>query len=162
MVATPHSGACSLSIDLRSDEISATGGHRLFAQSFFKTLTAVAWEAYTASSIVVTSHWEDHSFQMTSALTRFLPPAVIRASPVLKHGCLLNNSELLLLKLVVYHKRKGSTKGCHSERNEVKSRNPLLYLSRDSSTRSLCSLAQNDMLKRQWFFSCATPSALAG
>ena len=119
MVATPHSGACSLSIDLRSDEISATGGHRLFAQSFFETLTAVAWEAYTASSIVVTSHWEDHSFQMTSALTRFLPPAVIRASPVLKHGCLLNNSELLLLKLVVYHKRKGSTKGCHSERNGV-------------------------------------------
>jgi len=30
MVATPHCGACSLSIDLRPDEISATGGHRLF------------------------------------------------------------------------------------------------------------------------------------
>ena len=53
--------------------------------------TAVAWEAYTASSIVVTSHREDHSFQMASALTRFLPLAVIRASPVLKHGCLLKD-----------------------------------------------------------------------
>ena len=28
----PHCGAYSLSIDLRSDEISATGGHRIFAQ----------------------------------------------------------------------------------------------------------------------------------
>ena len=56
--------------------------------------TAVAWEAYTASSIVVTSHWEDHSFQMTSALMRFLPLAVVRVSPVLKHGCLLKDLKL--------------------------------------------------------------------
>ena len=56
--------------------------------------TAVAWEAYTASSIVVTSHREDHSFQMTSALMKFLPLAVVRVSPVLKHGCLLNNLKL--------------------------------------------------------------------
>ncbi len=33
MVATPHCGARSLSIDLRTDEISSTGGHRFFAQS---------------------------------------------------------------------------------------------------------------------------------
>ena len=32
MVVTPHCGAYSLSLDLRSDEISATGGHRFFAQ----------------------------------------------------------------------------------------------------------------------------------
>ena len=31
MVATPHSGARSLSIDLRADETPATGGRRLFA-----------------------------------------------------------------------------------------------------------------------------------
>ena len=67
--------------------------------------TAVAWEAYTASSIVVTSHWEDHSFQMTSVLTRILPLAVVSSSPVLKHGCLLNNLVLLLPKLVVNHER---------------------------------------------------------
>ena len=31
MVVTPHRGAHSLSVDLRTDEISATGGHRFFA-----------------------------------------------------------------------------------------------------------------------------------
>ena len=49
-------GACSLSIDLRSDEISATGGHRIFAQSTDGTLTAVAWQLYSAISMVVTPH----------------------------------------------------------------------------------------------------------
>ena len=35
----------------------------------------------SATSIVVTVHWTDHSFRLTSALTRFLPLAVVRASP---------------------------------------------------------------------------------
>ena len=33
MVTTPHCGACSLSVDLRTDEIPATGGHRFFAHA---------------------------------------------------------------------------------------------------------------------------------
>ena len=33
IVATPHRGDRSFSVDLTNDEISATGGHRLFARS---------------------------------------------------------------------------------------------------------------------------------
>ena len=57
-------GAYSLSIDLRSDEISATGGHRIFAQSTCGTLTAVAWQLYTAISMVVTPHSGDYSLSI--------------------------------------------------------------------------------------------------
>ena len=35
MVATPHSGDCSLSDEKAADEISATGGHRLLSYDFY-------------------------------------------------------------------------------------------------------------------------------
>ena len=35
MVATPHRGACSLSVDLTSDEISVTGSRQRFAPKAF-------------------------------------------------------------------------------------------------------------------------------
>ena len=41
MVATPHWGDSSLSIDLTSDEISATGGHLRFALERFALLVSV-------------------------------------------------------------------------------------------------------------------------
>ena len=40
MVATPHWGDSSLSIDLTSDEISATGGHQRFALERFTLLVS--------------------------------------------------------------------------------------------------------------------------
>ena len=41
MVATPHWGDSSLSIDLTSDEISATGGHQRFALERFALLVSI-------------------------------------------------------------------------------------------------------------------------
>ena len=41
MVVTPHCGAHSLSIDLTSDEISATGGRQRFALERFTLLVSV-------------------------------------------------------------------------------------------------------------------------
>ena len=51
MVATPHWGACSLSIDLTSDEISATGGHQRFALERFALLVSVRKRTRTAGGI---------------------------------------------------------------------------------------------------------------
>ena len=42
MVATPHWGACSLSVDLTSFEISATGGRKRFAHAYEAFLPASA------------------------------------------------------------------------------------------------------------------------
>ena len=41
MVATPHWGDSSLSIDLTSDEISATGGHQRFALERYALLVSI-------------------------------------------------------------------------------------------------------------------------
>ena len=53
MVATPHWGDCSLSIDLTSDEISATGGHQRFALERFALLVSVRKRTRTADGIPV-------------------------------------------------------------------------------------------------------------
>ena len=51
MVATPHWGDCSLSIDLTSDDISATGGHQRFALERFALLVSVRKRTRTAGGI---------------------------------------------------------------------------------------------------------------
>ncbi len=51
MVVTPHCGAHSLSIDLTSDEISATGGRQRFALERFALLVSVWIRARTAGVI---------------------------------------------------------------------------------------------------------------
>ena len=53
MVATPHWGDSSLSIDLTSDEISATGGHQRFALERFALLVSVRKRTRTADGIPV-------------------------------------------------------------------------------------------------------------
>ena len=52
-------GACSLSIDLRPDEISATGGHRLFApnQRFGQLLNNLKTEPVCGRKWVICLYW---------------------------------------------------------------------------------------------------------
>ena len=51
MVVTPHCGAHSLSVDLTSDEISATGGRQRFALERFALLVSARIRARTAGGI---------------------------------------------------------------------------------------------------------------
>ena len=93
MVATPHWGDSSLSIDLTSDEISVTGGHQRFALERFALLVSVRKRTRTAggipscpglipaTSIDVAPHCGDHLFRLTSEPMRCPPLEVIGSSP---------------------------------------------------------------------------------
>ena len=80
MVATPHWGDSSLSIDLTSDEISATGGHQRFALERFALLVSVRKRTRTAGGIPASRTARDRTppcfrlWRMTHRVTTRIVP----------------------------------------------------------------------------------------
>ena len=92
MVATPHWGACSLSIDLTSDEISATGGHQRFALERIALLVSVRKRTRTADGIPVPRTARVRTpprfrlWRMTHWVTTRIVPHFAR-NDILGHAC---------------------------------------------------------------------------